>query len=367
MSVHKDKSNKTWYVKYKNKTKRGFKSKAEANFYEAKLKIEETEIVEFIKFHDLAYDYLNDLKTKVTFGTYQKSKAIIEKYIIPNSKNKPISKYTELDCRNFYLFINELNYSTDHKNYILRKYRALFKHAIKFFNLRKDVSCVIEPLKKNSIEKIQAKEKEMNVWSIDEFNRFISFVDKEPYKHLFVILYYTGLRLGEALALQWKDFYNNELHIYKSLTRKTNKGTYEIKDTKNMSSIRNVNLGINITSYLLQYKASQEQISGFCDEWFIFGNIIPLHQTNIDRVKSNAIKQSNVRRIRIHDFRHSHASNLIANGVNIVAVSKRLGHSDINTTLKIYTHLLNKTEKEMIDYIEKSSQNLLKTKEKPIK
>lgn len=101
-------------------------------------------------------------------------------------------------------------------------------------------------------------------------------------------------------------------------------------------------------------------IYGFTDDWFIFGRLSPLPQTSIDRVKDNAINKSNVRRIRVHDLRHSHASNLIANGINIVAVSKRLGHSDVNMTLKVYTHLIKKNEDELLAYIDNSSQKLLK-------
>lgn len=62
----------------------------------------------------------------------------------------------------------------------------------------------------------------------------------------------------------------------------------------------------------------------------------------------------NDKRIHLHDFWHSHASNLIANGVNIVAVSKRLGHTDVSMTLSIYTHLLEKNENELIDDIEEN-------------
>lgn len=69
------------------------------------------------------------------------------------------------------------------------------------------------------------------------------------------------------------------------------------------------------------------------------------------KVFEEGIKKSGVPRIRIHDLRHSHATMLINNGVNIVAVSRRLGHSDINITLKVYSHLLRKTEDEMVTTI----------------
>lgn len=85
-------------------------------------------------------------------------------------------------------------------------------------------------------------------------------------------------------------------------------------------------------------------IIGFSDDWFMFGRTKPLFQKNIDRVKDKAIEKANVRRITNHNFKYPHTSNLIANGINIVAVSKRLGHSDINMTLKIYTHLIKKIQ-----------------------
>ena len=68
---------------------------------------------------------------------------------------------------------------------------------------------------------------------------------------------------------------------------------------------------------------------------------------------------SDVKKIRIHDFRHSHASNLIGEGMDIVAVSKRLGHSSVEMTLNVYTHLLRKNDSKMLNYSEKSSHNLL--------
>ena len=82
-------------------------------------------------------------------------------------------------------------------------------------------------------------------------------------------------------------------------------------------------------------------------------------RTSIERIKNNAVKKAGVKKIRIHDFRHSHASNLIGEGMDIVAVSKRLGHSNVEMTLSVYTHLLNKNNDRMINYLENSSHDLL--------
>lgn len=84
---------------------------------------------------------------------------------------------------------------------------------------------------------------------------------------------------------------------------------------------------------------------------FLFGNEHPLRPTTIQRQFSAALKNSGVSSIRIHDLRHSHATWLINNGVNIVAVAKRLGHSSINQTLETYAHLLESTDNMMMQTI----------------
>ena len=366
MSIHKDKRNNTWYVKYKNSTKRGFKTKTEAKQYEAKLKLSLIHNADCINvyFHDVASDYVKYQYERyqnknISYGTYLKIKNVIETIIIPHTDNQVMNKLSELHCRKFSEIISSLDYSTVHKNYVLNVYKAIFKRGIQYYKLSHNPSIIIEPLKKSFEEKMNKKAKEKNVWTMEEFEKFISCVDKEIYKQLFIVLYYTGLRIGEALALQWSDFENNELHITKAITRKTESGKYELKETKNISSIRDVDVGKVLGDYLRTFKAHEMKHIGFREDWFIFGRTQHLPQTSIDRVKDTAIKKAGVKRIRLHDFRHSHASNLIANGINIVAVSRRLGHSDINITLSVYTHLLKKNELELTHFIDNSSQHLL--------
>lgn len=362
MSIHKNSLNNTWYIKYKNTTKRGFKKKKDAIQYESKMKLSLLNNTAIVMFYSVIEDYLSCVEKRLTYGSYIKIKGVMYNIIEMNVKNKDIHKITEIDCRNFSDIINDLDYSTVHKNYILNCYKSIFKHAKIYFNLSNDPTYVIEPFKKTFSEKVENKEKELNVWTNEEFSFFINHVSKERYKYLFIILFYTGIRLGEALALKWCDFDTNILKINKSLTRKTKHGLYEIKDTKTVSSIRTIELGNTLSCLLSKYKDSESEICGFNEDWFIFGRIYPLSYTSIDREKEKAIKLAKVRRIRIHDFRHSHASNLISNGINIVAVSKRLGHSDIKMTLNVYTHLMEKNKNELSNFLDESSQNLLNIK-----
>ncbi len=366
MSIHKDRKSNTWYVKYKNNTKRGFESRKKAEQYEAKLKLSLISNVDCnsVYFSDIAEDYKRFLHQRylsknISYGTYSKYKLVIDTTIKENVDNKKISRISEMDCRNFAERIAQMDYSTIHKNYILNLYKAIFKHGIRYFGLTHNPSIVIEPLKKTFEEKMKKRDKEKNVWTEEDFIKFIQCVHENIYRQFYMILYYTGLRIGEALALKWSDFDGQCLNIDKSVTKWTENGVYELKETKNVSSVRTIDLGNALASYLNDFKKEEVKQYGFKEDWFIFGRTKPLPRTSIDRIKDTAITKANVKRIRIHDFRHSHASNLIANGINIVAVSKRLGHSDVNMTLSVYTHLIQKNEQELTNYVNQSSNAIL--------
>lgn len=362
MSVHKYSTAKgdKWYVKYGNHTKRGFKLKHDAMEYEAKLRLQNPSCDNPLYFFVVINEYLNSERKRLSYGTYIKKEAVCKKIFFIKLKNKDMRKMSELDCKEFKELINESNYSTRHKNYILNLYKEIFRYAKIYFKLKNDPTYVLINFKKSYEEKLKDRQKETNIWTEDELLKFLKCVNKPTYKALFLTLYYTGLRLGEALALNWNDFSGNTLSISKSLTRKSENHTYEIKEPKNMYSIRTILIGDNLSKYLNQYKETQMKVSGFNNQWFIFGNVNPLPYTSISRIKDKAIKEAHVKNIRIHDFRHSHASLLISKGLNIVAISRRLGHSDVNTTLKIYTHLLQENEKQLVSYLDKSSQKILK-------
>lgn len=95
----------------------------------------------------------------------------------------------------------------------------------------------------------------------------------------------------------------------------------------------------------------------FDDDWFVFGGIKPLSPTTIARKKDNYCKEAGVKKIRIHDFRHSHVSLLISKGVPITAISKRLGHSNIEMTFNTYAHLIPEDEIKTINVLDDLSSN----------
>ena len=365
MSVHKDTKRGTWYVKFQNKTKRGFTKKSDAIAYEKGILSADGDLHEpkkdesSVSFKEIADMYLEECKNNTQYGTYNKNKTILEKYVLPIVKDAKIVDFDKTKCLEFKNHVISLHFSSAYKNYILSIYKAIFKYGCKYDFIGLDPSRVIGKIKKPYREKVEQKEKEMHIWSVDEFTKFIKMEDDTTFRILFIVLYFSGLRIGEAVSLQWKDYDGKSLSINKSLTRKTKAGSYEIKEPKSVSSNRIVPLNESVNSILHSYKQQIMEDPMYSDSWFMFGGNRPLAENTISRHKERAIKKANVKRIRLHDFRHSHASNLIADGVNIVAVSKRLGHRDISITLNTYTHLLEKNNEELLTKLEDSSKNLL--------
>lgn len=161
-------------------------------------------------------------------------------------------------------------------------------------------------------------------------------------------MYETGCRKGEAFALSWDDIdsKNKTVKISKNLTRKTTEGPWKIVSSKNKTSNRTVSLSNRLCEILKKHK---EQCSSY---QFVFGGAAPLAEKTVTRYFDAAIDKAGVKRIRIHDLRHSCASFLISKGVSIVGVSKRLGHKDVKQTLNTYSHLMPNEAQKIVDIFE---------------
>lgn len=175
---------------------------------------------------------------------------------------------------------------------------------------------------------VKVESKKVDFYTLDEFTRFIDKVDNLTYKLYFEVLFYCGLRPGEAMALKFNDIHKYYIDVNKSLNRHGNR---EIDSPKNQSSIRQV----KIPKFL--YNDIMKLNSG-CSELFVFGLHKPISPTSADRIKKKACDKANLRVITQHQFRHSHATYLISNNVPLNVVSARLGHSSIDTTTKVYVH-----------------------------
>lgn len=349
-SYEQNEKNKKWSVRFrafedgieKNKRLSGFKTKREAAAayldYAAQLKENEkkqeaAKAPREMQFKILADGYLQNQKTRVKESSYIATLGRLNKHILPHFGEMKVKDITPLVVLEWQQGLD--GYAYRHKRSLRTLLSAIFKHGERYYDLT-NIITKVEPLRNT------AAPKQINYWSFQEFKSFIDCIEDEKTKLLFKFLYITGCRKGECQAVTWGDIDFNAatVKIDKNITRKTAEGAYKVVAPKNATSNRIVDLPKNFCEELRAWK------NGAPNE-YIFGGVHPISDKMIERPMKKYSEIAGVKKIRIHDLRHSCASYLISQGVSIVAVSHRLGHKDIEQTLNTYSHLMPK-EADMI-------------------
>lgn len=355
MAIYKDKKRGTYYVSVyvelnngerKRVMKRGFKTQQEAKKAEAEIIFNATiENPDNPLFNDLIKEYMKWYEKRRKESTVYNLKGTVRRYIEPFFEGKHIQDIKKRDIMKFHDdLLDKLSVTTAksvHKNL-----SAILNYAIQMEYINVNVA--------REVGNIDAKEdKKIDYWTLEAFKRFLKAVDNDRYYTLFMVLFYSGARIGEVLALTWEDinFDKNVIDI--------NKRYYKTKiDTpKNESSVRKIKLPNHTMNLLRQLKLKEKHKK---EDYFIFGSFYkPLNQSTvtqqfykyIDYFKDENGKRT-IKKIRLHDFRHSHASYLINKGYDIQIISKRLGHNKISTTYDIYAHLYPNKEDEAVKDME---------------
>lgn len=200
---------------------------------------------------------------------------------------------------------------------------------------------------------LKVETKKEDYYTIEEFKHFIKFVENPIYKQFFNVMFYCGTRPGEAMALKFSDIVGNYIFINKTID---SHGTREIGTPKTLSSNRKILISNHLKNDLLALKDLYD-----CDTFdlFIFGGIKPIAPTTINRYKLKACNKANLRPITLHQFRHSHATYLFNNKVDVHYIRDRLGHSNVSTTLNVYTHCKNGEEKRVAKLLKFSGFKML--------
>lgn len=340
MPVYKDEKTGTWFYSYKRRDpvsgawkhikKRGFPTRREA------VAAERETLAEKSPKSSATFREMVDLWEQYSATSAEANRKHHEHFDIRFSKYQdlPMDALTKPVLSRFRAELSQDDrFSTTTKNRTISYVRSVLRFAHNVYDLP-DHSAVLTRLKETDQEALQ----EFSVWSPEEFDTFIEYVENPLYTLFYRFLFWTGCRRGEAIALQ-KTEVGDHAVTFKYSQRTQKEG---LKPTKTRAKRT-----IRIDDQLY------DQLQPLMDEpgTYVFGGETGLSPNMIDHYFSKAVKASGVKRIRIHDLRHSHASWLINSGVNIVAVSKRLGHKDITTTLNQYTHLLEATDNNMMEKI----------------
>lgn len=339
MSVYKDKKRGTYYISYyyrdpvtnepKKKVKRGFKTKKEANDWEVENLIKDK--------YQQSNDQLTFKQVAATWADYNQASSESKRqhkehfdYRFCKYFEKPIVDISKSDLIQWRTELAKTNWSTSTKNMTIGYVKSVFRFASEMYGIS-DPSTFLRRLKKTNDEILE----EFDVWTPEDFSKFLSCIKEDEYKVFFEFLYWTGCRRGEAIALQKEDIEGN----YANIKHSQRDATTGLRPTKTRQRRK-----IELDATLLEHLKPLLNEPGP----YLFGGYHALAPTSIDRRFKKGIEESKVVKIRLHDLRHSHATWLINNGVNVVAVSKRLGHSTIEQTLKTYTHLLETSDQGMM-------------------
>lgn len=352
MAVYQDKERKTWYCKFyytdyngekKQRKKEGFKLKREAQEWERNFLEQRTLDVDIL-FKNFIEKYFEDMKNRIKYSTLLNKRFLIDKKITPFFGELTLSKITPVHVRQWqnelisYRDENDKPYSQTYLKTVNNQLSALFNYAVKYYNLKEN-PCI----KAGSMGKKHAEE--MNIWTLEEFNKFVDCIDNQESIVIFSILYYTGIRSGELLALTWEDIDLEKGSISINKTYQRLEGKDIIGTPKTPKSFRTVLIFPYLTDIIKKWKDSQYKID---KKERIFNHT----KSFLHHEMKKGSDKAGIPKIRIHDLRHSHASLLIEMGFSPLLIAERLGHENIETTLNTYSHLYPNKQCELAEALQ---------------
>ena len=358
-SYEYDKKAGTWSVRFRqidengaerNRRKRGFETKRAAQQYAAANEFVKVELkrenpcendeisAESITVEQLCREYLESQKSRVKHSTYEALESRLVNHIIPSFAGVKVKKLTALQVL---VWQNALKCSYKYKVLLRSAFTSVLKFGEKYYDLPNVMPKVDPP---RNLE----RKREMEYWTPEEFLKANACTKKHIYRLFLGFLYYSGCRRGEGLAITWDDLNmdTGEVNIDKSITHKTNNGQpWQVVPPKTPGAYRKITLP---PKYFKELRLERLERADEPGNYFVFCGERPLPPTSIEREHKAAAERAEVKSIRIHDLRHSHASALISSGASIVTVSRRLGHENIEQTLNTYSHMFPKDEAEAV-------------------
>ncbi len=303
-------------------------------------------------FLDVYNDYLLYAKKKQKNQSFSTMKYKFDLHVLPFFEGMYLEDITSNDIIKWEDYILSKNFSNNQNKNLYYILSGFLEYCRIFYNFDKTIISNVGCFKK------KYEESKYDFYNIEEFNAFINCVDDEIYKQFFNLMFFTGVRSGEAMALKFKDLSNGYINITKTID---SHGKREIGTPKTLSSIRQVKIDGKLERDLINLKNIYEKHGIFNNDLFIFGGIKPLSPSTINRRKIKACEKANIRPITLHQFRHSHATLLLQKGIMINEVSRRLGHSKVSTTLDVYSHTDKKQEKRVLDTLNSIRFNYFST------
>ena len=341
MPVYKDKKRGTWYVsiRYKNwaeqperKVKRGFKLERDAKKWEREFMAQQAGTCD-MPLHSLTELYFDDMQCKVETGemsqnTIDRKRNNFDVHILPYFGETPVNQITPAAVKRWHNTLiktrkkNGKPYAPTYLHSLHSQLSAVLNYAVTFYNLDKNPCKASGSMGKKKAPKFK-------FWTLDEFNKVIVQVTEPVYHLAFMILYWGGLREGECLNLRPASLKGEDLDIRKTYHRRN--GEDAAGKTKSPNSVRRVSMPDFV---IKEWKDYTSKLYGLeeNDRVFYFGKGI------LGRHLDKAAEAAGVKRIRLHDLRHSHVALLVELGYRVEEIAERIGDS-VAVVTETYVHL----------------------------
>lgn len=363
MPSYKDEKTNTWYCQfwYKDWTnknrhtcKRGFKRKRDADDWERNFRNEHERSTD-ITMNELFIQYEKHLYNLEELKVYGKSTVLfkldsIRYYILPYFTGAIVNRVTTKDVNNWIVTLKTkpnkrkpgATLSSATVNSRRTVLNQIFEYAVTNYGLKNN------PVEKSEKAKYYSTDDRAKYWTLEQYNTFYNALNNEQYRIIFNLMFYSGMRIGEALALTPASFHPYEIAVEHNFRRMKYKGVMinHMGPPKNKPSERDIKIPHFLYNQILDYI---DRLYDIKDD----DRIIEYAYATIYNKMMSTIKKVGLPRISPHILRHSYANILRDCTDDIAVVSKQLGHSSPQVTLQIYTHMLPNRDLKAVDELEK--------------
>lgn len=299
--------------------------------------------------------YMQAQKNEIRESSLDKTRRILTGHVLPFFHNTKLEKLTTSCLQEWKNNLAERPLKISTKQNIFRTFSALLNFAVK-----------MEYIPSNPLQRIGnikdayyfgKSEEKLHYYTAEEYKQFIQTIPVDTYQGrnyftFFSIAFYTGMRKGEINALRWQDISENIITVSRSVTQKIKGKENVFTPPKNASSYRKLQIPKPLLEILsLQKESQQKEFKNWNESFLVCGGDNPLRDTCISNWNIKAAEAAGLTPIRIHDFRHTHATLLINEGISAQEIARRLGHSDVTTTLKVYSHLYPREEERALQIL----------------
>ncbi len=345
MPAYKNEKRGSWYVSLwyhdargvlKKKKKEGFPTKREAKEWE-RIFFESHSQVADISFPALVESFLKSAKARWKPSTWYVKNRILQTHILPHFQNMTVDRITIRTVEEWEAALVASGLKASYVRTVRALLSSVFNHAIRYYGLSSNPSALAQCVTRQ-------ERKVIAFWTLREFQQFAMTLRLPHHIIAFYLLFWTGMRVGELLALTWEDI-DMEKHlitISKTMYRVNGEDSITTPKTANSSRV------ITLPRFLIPMMEDYKRIATYITE----GRIIPCTRSALLRELHEKAKKAGVRDIRIHNLRHSHASLLINMGCPPTEVADRLGHANASITLKVYSHMYESNRRNIADKLD---------------